>query len=57
MASVLFADISETAPIWKRAVGDSEVEIQHLGPYVELRFPDGITIVDIASKSFRAIVH
>ncbi len=44
MASVFFADIPETEPIWKRAVGDSELEIRHIGPYVELRFPDAITI-------------
>ncbi len=45
MSSVFFADIPETEPIWKRAVGDSgQVETRHVGTYVELRFPDGITI-------------
>ncbi len=44
MSSVFFADIPETEPIWKRAVGDTELEVRHVGPYVELRFPDGITI-------------
>ncbi|MGB8386394.1 hypothetical protein [Mycobacterium sp.] len=44
MSSVFFPDIPETEPIWKRAVGDSEFEVRHVGPYVELRFPDGITI-------------
>jgi len=44
MSSVFFADIPETEPIWKHAVGDSEFEVRHVGPYVELRFPDGITI-------------
>ncbi|KKC06913.1 hypothetical protein [Mycobacterium nebraskense] len=44
MSSVFFADIPETEPIWNRAVADSEVEVRHVGPYVELRFRDGITI-------------
>ncbi len=44
MSSVFFADIPETEPIWKRAVGDSELEVRHVGTYVELRFPDAITI-------------
>ena len=39
MSSVFFADIPETEPIWKRAVGDSELEVRHVGPYVELLFP------------------
>ena len=44
MSSVFFAAIPETEPIWTRAVGDSELEIRHVGHYVEVRFPDGITI-------------
>lgn len=45
MASVFFADIPENEPIWKCAVADSgQLEIRHIGPYVELRFPEGITI-------------
>ncbi len=45
MSSVFFADIPETEPIWKRAVGDSrQLDVRHVGTYVELRFPDGITI-------------
>jgi hypothetical protein len=41
---VFFANIPETEPVWKCAVGDSDLDIQDRGPYVELRFPDGITI-------------
>jgi hypothetical protein len=55
MPSVYFADIPETEPIWKRAVGDSELDIRHVGPYVQLRFPDGITI-DRASTGVRIAV-
>jgi hypothetical protein len=45
MSSVFFPDIPETEPIWKRAVGDSgQLDTRHVGTYVELRFPDGITI-------------
>lgn len=44
MSSVYFADIPETEPIWKRAVGDSDLEIRHVGPYVQLQFAGGITI-------------
>lgn len=44
MSSVYFADIPETEPIWKRAVGDSDLEIRHVGPYVQLQFTGGITI-------------
>ena len=55
MPSVYFPDIPETEPIWRAAVGDSEVETYHTGPYVELRFPDGITI-DRASTGARHAV-
>lgn len=55
MASVFFADIPETEPIWNRAVGDSELEIRHVGPYVELRFPDGVTIDRVATGARHAV--
>jgi len=55
MSSVFFADIPETEPIWKRAVGDGELETRRVGPYVELRFRDGITI-DRASTGARHAV-
>ncbi len=44
MASVFFADIPETEPIWKCAVGEGDLEIRHVGPYIELRFSDQLTI-------------
>lgn len=55
MASVFFADIPETEPIWKCAVGDSDLEIRHVGPYVELRFPDGITIDRVSTGARHAV--
>ncbi|MCX2934326.1 hypothetical protein ORI20_29085 [Mycobacterium sp. CVI_P3] len=44
MPSVFFPAIPETEQIWTRAVGDSELDTRHVGTYVELRFPDAITI-------------
>lgn len=44
MASLYVVDVPDYEPIWKCAVGDSDLEIHHVGPYVELRFPDGLTI-------------
>lgn len=45
MCSVFFPDIPETEPIWKCAVGNGDhLEIRHVGPYVEVRFSDAITI-------------
>jgi hypothetical protein len=44
MPSLFIVDVPEWEPVWKNAVGDSDLEISHVGPYVELTFPDGITI-------------
>lgn len=56
MASVYFADIPETEPIWKNAIGDSDqLEIRHVGPYVALHFPDGITIDRAATGARHAV--
>lgn len=55
MPSVFFANIPETEPVWKSAVGDSELDIQDLGSYVELRFPDGITIDRISTGARHAV--
>ena len=55
MASVFFPDIPETEPIWKAAVGDSDLETRHLGSYVELRFADGITIDRVSTGARHAV--
>ena len=44
MPSLFIVDVPEYDTVWKSAVGDSELEIHHIGPYIELRFPDGVTI-------------
>jgi len=55
MSSVFFPDIPETETIWKSAVGDSDLETRHVGTYVELRFPDGITIDRLATGVRHAV--
>jgi len=55
MPSVFFPNIPENEPVWKRAVGDGELDVRDLGPYVELSFSDGITI-DRASTGARHAV-
>ncbi len=55
MPSVFFPDIPETEPIWKAAVGDSELDTRQLGFYVELRFPDGITIDRVSTGARHAV--
>lgn len=56
MASVFFADIPETEPIWKCAVGDGDqLEIRHVGPYVQLRFSGGITIDRLSTGARHAV--
>jgi len=44
VASLFIINVPEYEPLWKCAVGDSELTVRHVGPYVELRFPDGVTI-------------
>lgn len=44
MASLFVVDVPEYESIWKSAVGDSELEVRRVGPYIELRFPDGLTV-------------
>lgn len=44
MSSVFFPDIPETEPIWQRAAEENNLDAHHVGPYVELRFIDAITI-------------
>lgn len=56
MASVFFADIPETETIWKHAVGDSDqLEVHHVGSYVELRFPDAVTIDRVSTGARHAV--
>jgi hypothetical protein len=42
--SLFDLDIDEYAPMGEHAVGDSDLEVHHDGPYVELTFADGLTI-------------
>lgn len=44
MASLFIVDVSDYEPMVRCAVGDSGLEVHRTGPYVELRFPDGVTI-------------
>jgi hypothetical protein len=44
MSSLFIVDVPEYETVWKSAVADSELEIHHAGPYIELRFSDGVTI-------------
>ena len=44
MSSLFILDVEEYETIWKNAVGDSDLEIRRVGPYVELVFPDGVII-------------
>jgi hypothetical protein len=37
-------DVEEFEPVWKNAVGDDGLEIDHVGPYVKMTFSDGLTI-------------
>ncbi len=55
MPSLFILDVEEFAPVWGHAAGDSDLEIRHVGPYVELAFPDGLTI-DRASTGVRHAV-
>lgn len=55
MPSVFFANIPETEAVWKRAVGDSDIEIRDLGAYVEVRFADGITIDRVSTGARHAV--
>jgi hypothetical protein len=42
--SLFIVNADEYEPFWRNAVGDSQLEIHHVGPYVEVRFTDGVTI-------------
>lgn len=44
MASLFIVDVQEYEPMVRCAVGDGELEVRRTGPYVELRFADGVTI-------------
>jgi len=55
MSSVFFADIPETEPIWKRAVAENNLDVHHVGPYVELRFADAMTIDRRATGARHAV--
>lgn len=44
MPSLFIVDVDEYAPMWQCAVGDGDLEVRHVGPYVELRFAAGVTI-------------
>jgi hypothetical protein len=53
--SLYILDIDEFEPVWKNAVGDSGLEIDHVGPYVELTFPDGLTIDRVSTGVRHAV--
>ena len=55
MASLFVVDIPEYEPIWRCAVGDSELEVHHVGAYVELRFPDGVTVDRVTTGARHAV--
>jgi len=55
VASLFIVDVPEWEPLWKCAVGDSTLEIHHVGPYVELQFPDGVTIDRRATGARHAV--
>jgi hypothetical protein len=44
MPSVFIADVPEFEPVWRNAGGDPTLEVLRVGPYVELRFQDAVTI-------------
>jgi hypothetical protein len=53
--SLFVLDVDEYEPIWKNAVGDSKLEVRHVGPYIELSFPDGVTIDRVSTGLRHAI--
>lgn len=55
MASLFILDVPEFEPIWRNAVGDSGLEVLRVGPYVELRFPDAVTIDRVATGARHAV--
>jgi hypothetical protein len=55
MSSVFFPNIPETEPIWRQAVAENGLEAQHVGPYVELRFSEAITIDRRATGARHAV--
>jgi hypothetical protein len=44
VASLFVIDVPEYEPLWRCAVGDGELAVRHIGPYVELTFSDAVTI-------------
>jgi hypothetical protein len=55
MASLFVVDIPEYQTIWESAVADTELEIRHAGPYVELRFEDELTIDRVTTGTRHAV--
>ncbi|HET6948799.1 MAG TPA: hypothetical protein VFI47_00385 [Acidimicrobiales bacterium] len=55
MASVFIVDVPEYEPIWTCAVGDSDLEVRKVDHYVELRFPDAVTIDRVATGARHAV--
>jgi len=55
VASLFIVDVAEWEPLWKNAVGDTKLEVRHVGPYVELQFPDGLTIDRVATGVRHAV--
>jgi hypothetical protein len=55
VASLFILDIAEYEPMWKNAIGDSTLEVRHVGPYVELEFPDAVTIPRVAAGVRHAV--
>ena len=57
MASLFIVDVPEYEPMWKCAVGkgDGDLEVEKVGPYVELRFTHAVTIDRVQSGVRHAV--
>jgi hypothetical protein len=44
MPSLLVLDVEEFAPVWEHAVSDDEITVTHRGTYVEVSFPNELTV-------------
>jgi hypothetical protein len=55
VASAFFVNVPEYEPVWKCAVGDGDLEVRKVEHYIELRFPDAITIDRVATGTRHAV--
>jgi hypothetical protein len=53
--SLFVIDVPDYQPLWECAVGDTDLEVRHIGPYVELSFTDGLTIARRATGVRHAV--